>query len=92
MFLISILRSCFVMATRDLGPQALVLTRTISPRIGWRSRRGGRRAAGVAVEPDDGEDTGGDSEGVGEGGCGVRVGGGVEASEVGDDLCLADSG
>ena len=48
-------------------------------------------AVGVAVEPDDGEDSGGDSDGVGEGGCGVRVGGGVEASEVGDDLCLTDS-
>ena len=55
-------------------------------------RVGGDVAAGVAVEPDDGEDSGGDSEGVGEGGCGVRVGGGVEASEVGDDIGFADSG
>ena len=60
--------------------------------MGVVGRVGGDVAAGVAVEPDDGEDSGGASEGVGEGGCGVRAGGGVEASEVGDDLRLADSG
>ena len=49
-------------------------------------------AAGVAVGPGEGDDAGETSEEVGDGGCGVSVGGGVEASDAGEGTGLAWSG
>ena len=49
-------------------------------------------AAGVAEEPGVGEDDGEGVEGAGDGGCGVSVGGGVEASDAGEGTGLVWSG
>ena len=52
----------------------------------------GVAAAGVAVGPGEGDDAGEASEEFGDGGCGVSVGGGVEASDAGEGTGLARSG